>query len=73
MLSKETEIFLDAAVKKSLGYNPEESAKWSIVECWDNEYLRPDYDPFEMLEFELMTITLRNLHFGNLSETPNTD
>ena len=53
------EALLDVCVKRSLGYDPIEAEKWSIVSCAKNEYLDPEYDPFKMLEFTLMAYTMR--------------
>lgn len=44
---------LDVAVKKSLGFNPIQISKWSIVECAHNDFLDPDYDPIADLKHRI--------------------
>ena len=44
---------LDLAVKESLGITNEES-KYSILPCADNDYLNPEFDPFQDLEYRLL-------------------
>jgi hypothetical protein len=44
-MNRKSEAVLDVAVKKSLGFNPIEIGKWSIVECAHNDFLDPEYDP----------------------------
>lgn len=51
--------FLNSCVKKSLGFDADQSDKWSIKQCAKNEFLDPEYDPFKMLEFQLMAETIR--------------
>jgi hypothetical protein len=58
-MNEVNEDILDFSVKKSLGYDPKASAKYSIVPLAHSEYLHPDYDPFKQLEAELMVTTLR--------------
>ena len=36
-------------------------AKYSIVECAKTMYLDPDYDPFEMLQYQLMALSYRDM------------
>lgn len=57
-MSPEIDEFLDKCVKKSLGYDPNDD-KYSIMECLKNQYLHPNYDPFEMLSFDLLALTIR--------------
>jgi len=58
-MNNKIEALLDTCVKKSLGWDPIQAAKWSIVECAKSEFLHPEYDPFKMLEFQLMAETIR--------------
>lgn len=58
-MHKINEALLDVCVKKSLKWDPVEAEKWSIVPCAKNEFLDPEYDPFKMLEFQLMANTIR--------------
>ena len=57
--------FLNDCVRTSLGYDKEAAEKYSIMPCFDNLYLSPDYDPFDMLRMQLMTDRLRTAHFGD--------
>lgn len=63
MITSKTEAFLDICVSKSLreslNYSRDDQNKWSIKECAHNEFLDPEYDPFKMLEFQLMANTIR--------------
>lgn len=61
-MNNNIEAMLNACVKKSLGYDATEANKWSIVQCAKNEFLDPEYDPFKMLEFQLMAETIRKKH-----------
>lgn len=74
-ISKQSEIdllqkqyvnsLLNSAVRKVVGTSDD---KWSIKECAKNEYLKPDYDPFKMLEFTLMAYSVRAKYgFGTSS------
>ena len=58
-MDRKIEALLDVCVKKSLGYDPIAAEKYSIVQCAQNEYLQPEYDPFEMLEYTLMAYAAR--------------
>lgn len=58
-MTAKIDAFLDVCVRRSLGYDKEQADKWSIKECYKNEFLDPEYDPFKMLEFQLMADTLR--------------
>lgn len=58
-MNSKIEALLDVCVKRSLKYDPIQAEKWSIVQCARNEYLDPDYDPIEMLEFTLMALSAR--------------
>lgn len=63
MITAKTQAFLDICVSKSvresLNYSRDDQNKWSIKECAQNEFLDPEYDPFKMLEFQLMANTIR--------------
>lgn len=59
MISSKIEAFLDVCVRRSLKPDIEESEKWSIKQCAKNEFLDPEYDPFKMLQFQLMAETIR--------------
>jgi hypothetical protein len=58
-MNRVNEALLDVCVKKSLKWDPIEAEKWSIVQCAKNEFLDPEYDPFKMLEYQLMADTIR--------------
>lgn len=62
-MNRTNEALLDVCVKKSLRWDPAEAEKWSIVQCAKNEFLDPEYDPFKMLQFQLMADTIR-LKYG---------
>jgi len=63
MITAKTDAFLDICVsrslRESLGYSKEDQEKWSIKSCYKSEFLDPEYDPFKMLEFQLMADTIR--------------
>ena len=58
-MDPKNEALLDVCVKKSLGYDPVKARKYSIVECANNEFLDPDYDPFDDLRLRLMFLGLK--------------
>lgn len=51
--------FLDSCVRRSLKPANDGSDKWSIKSLYKSEFLDPEYDPFKMLEFQLMAETIR--------------
>lgn len=69
MISEKMEAFLDVCVRRSLKPNTEQVDKWSIKECAKNEFLHPDYDPFKMLEYQLMADTIRKKY--NIKKEPD--
>lgn len=68
-MNRVNEALLDVCVKRSLKWDPIEAEKWSIVPCAHSEFLDPDYDPFKMLEFQLMADTLRQKY--GISKEPD--
>lgn len=62
-MNKDIDKFLNKCVSKSLGAKKED--KYSILPCLENEYLHPDFDPFQMLEFELMALKARRMLLDN--------
>lgn len=58
-MKPEISDYLDSVVRKSLASKDEGEFEWSITECANNRYLDPEYDPFKILEFELMAKTVR--------------
>lgn len=58
-MNPDIEQLLNKAVKDSLGYDPIKESKYSIIPCSENQFLDPEYDPFQLLEFTLMAHTIR--------------
>tara|TARA_R110000782_G_scaffold184388_2_gene274749 strand:+ start:111420 stop:111629 length:210 start_codon:yes stop_codon:yes gene_type:complete len=64
MLSKR-EIFLTSCIRASLGDDPEDHDKYEVSKYIRGTSLDPEYNPFDMLQMELMTHRLRKEHFGD--------
>ena len=60
-MDKRTNRFLDKVVRKVLNSDEADDKRSSIAECAQNMYLNPDYDPFEMLQFQLMALSYREM------------
>lgn len=61
MVSKDIDEFLDLCVKKSMEpYMEGLHQDYHMVNVAQNTSLHPDFDPFEMLAFELMARSARN-------------
>lgn len=45
----ENKLIKDAVKKAVKKYGPEDTDKYSIMDCASNRYLDPDYSPFEYL------------------------
>ena len=68
-MRKATERMLDYCVDKSLRDSTYPTLDdFSIVDCIDNQYLDPEYDPFKMLAFDLMAFTMREKYGFNVDE-----
>ena len=63
MTTPKIDAFLDICVSKSVresfGYSKEAQEKWSIKSLYESEFLDPEYDPFKMLEYQLMADAIR--------------
>lgn len=63
MITPKIDALLDICVsnslRKSMNFSRDDQEKWSIKSLYTSEYLDPEYDPFKMLEFQLMAETLR--------------
>ena len=60
-MNKDTDDLLDYCVLKSLRKSTfSDLDDFSVVDCCYNEYLHPDYDPFKMLQFQLMAEGMRS-------------
>ena len=60
-MNKDTDDLLDYCVIKSLRKSTfNDLHDFSVVDCCFNEYLQPDYDPFKMLQFQLMAEGMRS-------------
>lgn len=60
MVSKETDEFLDECVKKSMEHYREGLHDITALAVAQETSLHPDFDPFEMLAFELMAKKYRS-------------
>ena len=66
---KDTESMLDYCVAKSLRESTYTTLDdFSVADCSLNQYLDPEYDPFKMLAFNLMALTLREKYGFNVDE-----
>jgi len=69
-MRKEIDTFLNHCVRQSLIKSTYPAIDdFSVLDCIDNQYLHSDYDPFKMLEFDLMAFTIREKYgFNELPE-----
>jgi len=68
-MNQDIEKLLNDAVQKSLGYDPVEASKMSIIPCADNQFLDPEFDPLQLLEFTLMAHSIREKYGFTGEET----
>lgn len=63
-MNEENERIIKKAVRLTVNPENHDEDKYSILPCLENAYLHPDYDPFQMLEFQLLANKVRIGHFG---------
>lgn len=63
MVRAEISEFLDKCVKESLMHYREGLTDFTMLAVAQDTSLHPDFDPFDMLAFELMSFRYRNM-FG---------
>lgn len=61
MVSKETNEFIDMCVNKSLDHYREGLITHTMLSVAQDTSLHPDFDPFDMLAYELMSQRYRNM------------
>tara|TARA_R110002126_G_scaffold105861_2_gene240393 strand:+ start:1398 stop:1604 length:207 start_codon:yes stop_codon:yes gene_type:complete len=61
MVRAEISEFLDNCVKKSLEHYREGLTDYTMVAVAQDTSLHPDFDPFDMLAYELMSFKYRDM------------